>query len=279
MNLLQISRTILLILIISTFGELKAQDPNSPIALYYNYNKKEIGAFIGIGQGYTNGFIQVDCPECEFEKAVGANLRIGGLYEQSDSKFFGFGLFAALNTTQLKSSYIQLETVTLQNTKNEKVDASFRNSVTVNLKHFAAGAYVVFKPTKIFFLQAGASFMLPIGSSLIQEKELLTNTAKLSNGLIVKLAIDPTTGNSLVGSDTKKAILQNSKYPNLGVPVYADFAAGLELAASKKVVICPMIEFSLPLLPTASVGDNFTVGYWRLSVKVKYNFFESNSDY
>jgi hypothetical protein len=278
MNLLQISRTILLILIISTFGELKAQNPNSPINLYYNYNKKEIGAFIGIGQGYTNGIIQVDCPECEFEKAVGANFRLGGLYEQSNSKFFGFGVFAALNTTQLQSSYIQLETVTLQNTNNEKVDASFRNSVTVNLQHFAAGGYVVFKPTKILFFQAGASFMLPLGSSLVQEKELLTNTAKLSNGLIVKLAIDPETGNALTGSDNKKAILQDSKYPNLGVPVYADFAAGFELAASKKVVICPMLEFSYPLLPTASVGDNFTIGFWRLSVKVKYNLFETNNE-
>jgi hypothetical protein len=260
------------------FGELKAQNPNSPINLYYNYDKKEIGAFIGVGQGYTNGNIQVDCPECNFEKAVGANFRLGALYEQNYSKFFGFGFFAAFNTTQLKSSYIQLETVTLQNTNNEKADASFRNSVTVNLEHLAAGGYLIFKPTKMIFFQAGASFMMPIGSSLVQEKELLTNTAKLSNGLIVKLAIDPTTGNALVGSDTKTAILQNSKYPNLGIPAYIDIAAGLELPASKKIVICPMFEFSYPVLPTASVGDNFTTGFWRLSVKVKYNFHETNNE-
>lgn len=260
------------------FGELKAQNPNSPVNLYYNYNKKEIGGFVGVGQSYTNGLIQVDCPECEFEKGVGANFRLGGLYEQYPLKSFGFGGFAAYQNTQLKSSYIQLETVTLQNTNNEKVDASFRNSVNVNLRHIAAGAYAVYKPTKILFFQAGASFMLPIGSSLVQEKELLTNTAKLSNGLIVTLAIDPETGNALTGSDTKIAKLQNSKYPNLGVPVYADFAAGLELAASKKVVICPMLEFSYPILPTAEVGDNFTIGYWRLSVKVKYNLLETNND-
>ncbi len=279
MNLLHISRTILLILIISTFGELKAQDPNSPVKLYYNYKKQEIGGFVGIGQGYTNGIIQVDCPECEFEKAIGYNFRVGALYEQSQSKVFGFGLFAAFQNTQLKSSYIQLETVTLQNTNNEKVDASFRNSATINLRHFIAGGSLIFKPAKIFFLQAGASIMLPIGSSLIQEKALLTNTAKLSNSLIVNLAIDPQTGNALVGSDSKTAMLQESKYPNLGIPVYIDLATGLELSASKKVVICPMLEFSYPILPMASVGDNFSVGFWRLSVKVKYNLFETNSDY
>jgi len=260
----------MIFVVFSTNLPLKAQDPNSPISTYISFEKYEYGVYLAFGQAFTNGFLETECPECIFESAVGTDIRIGSLFNYfvySDVLAVKAGL--GFHNYSLNSGFFDRETIELNNFPNEFIDVNFYNSANLNISNINTEIALLFVPFKRVFAESGFSIDIPIASKLLHYKELKQKTAILSNGEIIRLAIDPENGSVLEGSTSQKAILQDSKYANLSTPIYFTFGMGANLFISEKYHINPNFKFFLPITNFSSTNQKNNIFYWNIGIQVK----------
>jgi hypothetical protein len=248
-----------------------AQDETSGIFLRPYYEQEDLGIFFSLGEAYSPGTLLAECPNCRFEEAVGSQITIGAEYFFFVNDWFFAGVVGYYNYFSLTSKFWETETIELQEYQGESVDVSFRHRADLESNGIRGGGFAGVRLGKWLYFKAGMSAGLNIQENFRHEKSIRTRTATLSNGEIVIIGINPDKGSILPGSTTSTALLQDSGYPDMGIPVFADFSFGMNVGIKDYFYLFPQLQYSKSLNTFSSYGEDLYLDNWSIKLELIIN--------
>ncbi len=268
-----ISAILLLVCIsISTAQETQdADELSSPISPGQTFYRFRLGGFLGAGPAMQSGEFKTtscDCPA--FTDGGGYSLISGGIGEYCFTDGFSVGIMAALDFRTINALYREYESVRLKQTATgESIDqrVQFRHTVDVSSTSLMISPFLKFYPVEPAFIRTGIGFNFGLSSSLQHQKELLDKTARLPNGEETEISLDRSDPRVISGT---KALIQDSEMPLLKNPaLYWNIALGADFKASKKILVGPAIQYSLPISDLSASGNAFRIANWSFLAEVK----------
>lgn len=272
--------TIILVIFLTNTNFVNAQNLNSPIFMFSDYDKKEIGIFINAGQSFSNDKLYANCQDCIFKKPVGGNYDIGISFIHYLTEIMAYSINGGYKYSSLSSSFIEIETVKLEH-YNEFIDVDFRNIGAIKTNNIFFTMNLRYIPIEKLFFETGLSVFFLSNATFIHEKELLTRTATLSNGEIVKLYINHKFGLSTNSNVDNKVVVQNSSsYPKLTIPIYLNLDGGYDFITRKDWVLSGKVQFLIPLSSTSNYIETLNINYWQVGIGFRYKLSEkTGGDY
>ncbi len=225
---------------------------------------KEIGVTAGLGVNFQTGMFSVPEPcFCEYYDGSGFGYSLGLVYEHDINAYFRFGALGLINGTGVISSYIEIESVDIIGT-TERVDVDFRRSADAGFVNFSLIPYFVWNPTQSLFFRLGFAGSFPLSASLYQTKELLTKTARLSDGSFVDVRI--------LGENDEAAVLNDKQFDEVNsFQMAINPMIGVNISLSRKLILSPYFMYSIPMNEVSAAGDNFRIHTWRIMFDLRWS--------
>ncbi len=225
---------------------------------------KEIGLTAGMGVNFQTGMFFIDQPcFCEQYDGSGFGYSLGLVYEQDINAYFRFGALGLINGNSINSSFIETESVDIMGGQ-ERVNLDFRRSADAGFINFTFIPYIAWNPTQVFFVRLGFAGSFPLSATLYQTKELLTKTARLSDGSIVNV--------NLTGENKDFAVINDKKFDEVNsFQMAINPMAGFNISLSKRLLLSPYFMYSIPLNEVSTKGDNFRIHSWRIMFDLRWS--------
>jgi hypothetical protein len=229
-------------------------------------SKKEFGIFAGLGGNIQSGLLTTSCDVCNFENGRKVGFTIGVLYEHEINRSFQFGGLLGYDSRSIDATFRENELLDATSTvtnRTEKVPILFRNSATLDFNNIMFVPYIKWNPAKFLFFRLGLDLSLNVSANLKRTKELLQNTARLSNGEIVNVRFTETKENIITQED--------GEYSNANKLLFgiAPMIGG-NIKLSKKTTLSPIFSYFYPLNAYSKSVTNFNISSMRVILELRF---------
>jgi hypothetical protein len=230
--------------------------------------KSELGLFVGLGQNIELGtFYTTGCP-CQFDGGTGLDFLIGALYEHELEPKIRYGIAVGYNLKTLNSSFQEREEIGFWNqtaSDSEHVPIWFRYRTQSNFSYIPVIPFLKWQPSKLFFLKLGLDVSFLASSHMTHTKEVLDQTATLSDGQTVSVMFKDSLNN---GATVETLYDKNFPSPN-SIIWSLEPSLGFNIPLSKKIFLSPVLQFSIPLSTVATNGNGFKFSAWRIIFELR----------
>jgi hypothetical protein len=243
---------------------LLAQDEASP--LKPDLNKPDrLGAILGFSALRQQGSFTVDCNCDAFTGGGGWGLLLGAFYEGSTISSVTWGIQVGYNHREIDARYLLNEDTTLSSSDGKSVfkniEIPFRHTSNVSLSALFTQPYVKWFPLgQKVFLRLGAAANIVISSNKNFHKILLTNSVILPNDDVVRIELDRAAieARKMKMASENDVIIQDGPMTDINTFQLAlQPALGLELRVGKRMLLVPVIEYSIPVNGLSNKDTDF----------------------
>jgi hypothetical protein len=218
------------------------------------------GILVGVGQNFQSGEYYVDCEDCIFDGGVNTGFTVGLSYDRKALDWLKYGVAVFYDYSGIKNSFTETELIPFELDNSgikENIPIQFRHTANVDLHLLTAMPYIKFEPLSFYFFRMGFGAGYIFNSHLTHDKELMQNTATLSNGAKVSVSIP--------GSSSNKVTIQESQVNEINsLQLYLMPATGLKINFSETTYLLTYVQFNLPLNNISEYGSNYKINQWRL---------------
>lgn len=230
-----------------------------------------LGAFIGLGPVFQAGSLLGACDR-KFSGGIGQELYIAPYYETALSKKLYVGARLTFTYSWMTLAYRQYEPLSVQIPTDGSIltqNVLMRHQADMSLLQAGVMPFIHWTPIKALSFHVGVWPRFVVSSSFKQTAELQQRTVTLPNGEIFDIGYENANG----GATTT---VQEGKVPSVASLLFDGvFAVSGRIIASKKIVLLPSVQYSLPLINTTSAGEGMKMNSLQFLLGIEYTFGET----
>ena len=261
----------LIILLLFCFTKLTAQNIATPLEPEKAPTQRETGFLFGLGPNWQGGKFTDTCNCPSFKDGTRTGFSLGYLYEQDLSDIFQWGVALIWDSRGLTASFREFELMdatlpTTGQTVSTKVES--RQKTVTDFMYATFLPYLKWSPWDFFYIKIGPSASYLFYSHMKHTKELLTTSARLSNGEVVNIRTDK-------GEITQT--IYDDRFPGLNALQFGiEPMIGFNFYIGKNIFLSPGFMYSIPLTnlaPNGIVGiegtQDFKSNSWRIFIELR----------
>ncbi len=266
MRVLYYNIVIMIILLFLGNNKLFSQYLDTPLNPAKDKVQGWNGFIFGLGQNFQSGEYYVDCEDCIFDGGVNTGFTLGYSYDRRPIEWLKYGIAIYYDNSGIKNTFSETELVNFQLENSdikEKVPVKFKHNSDVDLHLLTAMPYLKFEPFNWYFFRLGLGVSYILSSKINHTKELLQNTATLSNGSVVTIKISDSDENKVTIQDSPIRELNSIQW-NL-IP-----ATGFKFNFSETTYLLTYIQYNIPFTNISEQGKDYKINEWRLFLELGF---------